>query len=66
MTRYNIMPTARGEPYDWKVEANGRKTSSHRTQQNAVDAARRRAAPGDEINVHGTGGRVRDSWTVRA
>jgi len=65
MTRYNVMPTAPGERYDWKVEANGRKTSSHRTQGNAVEAARNRAAPGDQIKVHGRGGRVRDSWTVR-
>jgi len=66
MTRYNVMPTDHSEAYDWKVEANGRKTSSHRTQQNAVKSARNRASPGDEIKVHGSSGRIRDSWTVRA
>ncbi|MBP1987224.1 DUF2188 domain-containing protein [Halolamina salifodinae] len=52
MTRYNVMPTGPQEAYDWKVEANGRKTSSHRTQENAVAAARERARPGDEVKVH--------------
>ncbi|WP_211313075.1 DUF2188 domain-containing protein [Halarchaeum salinum] len=66
MTRYNVMPTASSERYDWKVEANGRKTSSHRTQGNAISAARSRAGPGDTIKVHGSHGRVRDSWTVGA
>lgn len=60
--RYNVMPTAVGDPYDWKFEANGRRTSEHRTQQNAIDAARRRAGPSDLIKVHAPNGRVRDSW----
>lgn len=66
MPRYNVMPTAPGARYSWKVEANGRKTSSHRTQRTALNAARSRAGPGDEIKVHGSNGRVRDSWTVTA
>ena len=66
MTRYNVMPTGPQSRYDWKVEANGRRTSEHRTQGNAKNAARRRASPGDEIKIHDSRGRVRDSWTVRA
>lgn len=65
MARYNVMPTADGEPYSWKVEANGRRTSKHRKQQRAIEAAKSRAKRGDEVKVHNRDGRVRDSWTVR-
>lgn len=54
--RYDVVQSGSG----WAVKANGRRTSKHRTQSNAINAARDRADAGDDIYVHGRNGKVRD------
>ncbi len=50
-------------PNGWAVkpETNQRATSIHRTQRQAIDAARKAAInSGSEVIIHGRGGRIRE------
>jgi hypothetical protein len=64
MARYNVLP-AGGTSSGWKVERNSHPLSNHRTQQNAIQAAKRDGRPGDTLTIHRPDGTIRDRKTLR-
>lgn len=60
-TRRNQHVVPHGDQWAVRGEGNGRATSTHRTQNGAIDAARRIASnQQSEVVIHRPDGRIRD------
>lgn len=60
-TRRNQHVVPHGDQWAVRGEGNGRATSAHRTQSDAIDAARRIATnQQSEVVIHRPDGRIRD------
>lgn len=64
MARYNVTPVGAGTS-QWKVEKNGDPISTHRSQQNAINKARRDSSSGDTLVIHRPSGLIREQKTIR-
>lgn len=66
MGRYDVTPNPKGGDanYPWVVKRSGRRVSRHKTQQNAINAARKKGNKGDQLYVHGHDGRIRTEYTL--